>query len=136
MNLVVCDAGGSTVDTTCYKVAAVDPMLELKEIKASACKIVGWAKRAVGRLIYFAGIQAGSIFIDDAVKLYLCRRLESAGLDEEDIETYMKEGIDQFINFVKPKFDDTEEILNIKVGKRKLNVESINIQGGRMKLAG
>lgn len=38
MNLVVCDAGGSTVDTTVYTVTAVEPMLELEEMKSSACK--------------------------------------------------------------------------------------------------
>jgi hypothetical protein len=83
-----------------------------------------------------SGIQAGAIFIDDAVELYLSRRLESADLDEEDVEAYTKEGLDQFINFAKPKFGGTEDIVNIKVGKRKLNVASINIQGGRMKLTG
>lgn len=38
MNLVVCDAGGSTVDTTAYKVTNITPMLELQEIKSSACE--------------------------------------------------------------------------------------------------
>jgi hypothetical protein len=39
MKILVCDAGGSTVDTTTYDVAAVDRMLELHETKASACEI-------------------------------------------------------------------------------------------------
>jgi hypothetical protein len=38
MNLVICDAGGSTIDTTVYNVTAVEPLLELKEVKSSACK--------------------------------------------------------------------------------------------------
>jgi hypothetical protein len=46
MNLVVCDAGGSTVDTTVYHIATIDPMLELNEIKASACKPAGWVDNA------------------------------------------------------------------------------------------
>jgi hypothetical protein len=70
------------------------------------------------------------------VKSYLSQRLGSAELDEEDVESYTKEGLEEFINFAKPKFAGTEDILNIKVGKRKLNVPSININGGRMKLMG
>lgn len=34
----VCDAGGSTVDTTVYNVVSARPALQLKEGKASACK--------------------------------------------------------------------------------------------------
>lgn len=37
MNLIVCDAGGSTVDITAYRVTAITPKLELEEIKPSAC---------------------------------------------------------------------------------------------------
>jgi hypothetical protein len=48
MNLVVCDAGGSTVDTTVYTVIATEPMLQLEEIKASACNIFVWASEGVG----------------------------------------------------------------------------------------
>ncbi|KAG8739930.1 hypothetical protein FRC10_004991 [Ceratobasidium sp. 414] len=116
MNLVVCDAGGSTVDTTVYKVTAVEPMLELEEIKSSAC------------------IQAGAIFVDDAAEQYLREQFEDAGLDDDDVDTYTKDGLDHFTSFIKPNFNGTEETLDIKVGKRKLNLPSINVQGGRMKL--
>ncbi|KAG9097686.1 hypothetical protein FRC06_007290 [Ceratobasidium sp. 370] len=117
MSLVVCDAGGSTVDTTVYKVSAVEPILELEEIKSSAC------------------VQAGAIFVDDAAERYLRLQFENAGLDEDDVDTYTRDGLDHFISFVKPNFNGTEETLDIKVGKRKLNLPSINVQGGRMKLA-
>lgn len=36
---VVCDAGGSTVDTTVYGVKANAPLLELEEKKASDCRV-------------------------------------------------------------------------------------------------
>jgi len=119
MNLIVCDAGGSTVDTTVYTVTANDPLLKLEEIKGSAC------------------IQAGAIFVDEAVECYLSQQLGSTeDLDEGEVESHVKDGLEEFINFTKPNFDGTEGILNIKVGKRKLNMPSINISGGRMKLAG
>jgi hypothetical protein len=57
-------------------------------------------------------------------------------LDEDDIEACTKEGLSQFINFAKPQFDGTEDTVNIKVGKRRLNKPSIHIQAGRMKLTG
>ncbi|KAF8755230.1 ATP binding [Rhizoctonia solani] len=44
-NFVVCDAGGSTVDTTIYSVTSAHPVLKLEEKRASA-------------------LQAGAIFVD------------------------------------------------------------------------
>lgn len=38
MNFIVCDAGGSTVDTTVYSVASARPVLKLEEKRASACE--------------------------------------------------------------------------------------------------
>lgn len=35
---LVCDAGGSTIDTTAYVVKACQPQLQLEEAKASGCK--------------------------------------------------------------------------------------------------
>ena len=40
MNFIVCDAGGSTVDTTVYSVASARPVLNLKEKRASACEFI------------------------------------------------------------------------------------------------
>lgn len=37
-NLIVCDAGGSTIDTTAYYVEQTAPTLKLRESKASACR--------------------------------------------------------------------------------------------------
>ncbi|QRV80584.1 heat shock protein 70 kDa 12A [Ceratobasidium sp. AG-Ba] len=117
MNLVVCDAGGSTVDTTVYNVTSAQPTLQLKETKASAC------------------IQAGAIFVDDAAESWLRGRFKAAGLDQDDIDACTADGLDHFINFTKPNFSGTEDVLDLKVGKRRLNVASISIQGGRMKVA-
>ncbi|KAG8727177.1 hypothetical protein FRC10_006336, partial [Ceratobasidium sp. 414] len=66
MNLIVCDAGGSTVDTTVYKVTATQPVLELTETKSSAC------------------VQAGAIFVDHAFEDYVRWKLSGVDEDEED----------------------------------------------------
>ncbi|KAG8794422.1 hypothetical protein FRC12_024574 [Ceratobasidium sp. 428] len=117
INLVVCDAGGSTVDTTVYNVISAQPTLQLKETKASAC------------------IQSGAIFVDSAAEGWLRQRFRGAGLDQDDIDACTADGLDHFINFTKPNFNGTEDTLDVKVGKRRLNVASINVQAGRMKVA-
>ncbi|KAG8737817.1 hypothetical protein FRC10_007780 [Ceratobasidium sp. 414] len=118
MNLIVCDAGGSTVDTTVYEVAEIQPMLELKEVKSSAC------------------VQAGAIFVDDAFEDYMRWKLRAADLDEEDVESYTEGALENFANFIKHSFNGTEETLDIKIGHRRLNIPSFNIQSGRLKLPG
>ncbi|KAF8319244.1 uncharacterized protein EI90DRAFT_2683104 [Cantharellus anzutake] len=55
VEFVVCDAGGSTVDTTTYSVSVVRPQLQLREAKPSAC------------------IQAGGIFVNKAAEEYFRR---------------------------------------------------------------
>ncbi|KAG8715499.1 hypothetical protein FRC09_016562 [Ceratobasidium sp. 395] len=117
MNLVICDAGGSTVDTTVYKVTRTQPLLELKEIKASAC------------------VQAGGIFVDHAAESYLRQRFASAGLSDDDVDDYTKAALVEFVDLTKPNFgsaDDTFNTLNIK--RRRLNLPSIQVRGGYMKL--
>ncbi|KAG9078562.1 hypothetical protein FS749_009399 [Ceratobasidium sp. UAMH 11750] len=118
MNLIVCDAGGSTVDTTVYKVTATQPMLELKETKSSAC------------------IQAGAIFVDDAFEDYMRWKLRGADLDEEDVDSYTKDSLESFTTFIKHNFSGTEETQDIKVGYRKLNIPDIGVQSGRLRLPG
>lgn len=114
MNLVVCDAGGSTVDTTAYKITKITPMLELQEIKSSSC------------------IQAGSIFVDDAAVRYIRQQIES---EEESIHIDADCAYAEFITRVKPHFVGTEDYLTVKVGKRNFNRPTLNIQGGRMRLS-
>ncbi|KAH7320551.1 hypothetical protein B0J17DRAFT_723819 [Rhizoctonia solani] len=62
---VVCDAGGSTIDTTAYYVRTISPVLELDETKASAC------------------VQAGGVSVDDQFQKYLSLVLDQLGLPED-----------------------------------------------------
>jgi len=58
--LAVCDAGGSTVDTTVYKCTAEAPNLQLEEVTASEC------------------VQAGSAFVDQEAERFLRDKLSSS----------------------------------------------------------
>ncbi|KAF8594322.1 hypothetical protein BDV93DRAFT_611916 [Ceratobasidium sp. AG-I] len=113
MNLVVCDAGGSTVDTTAYKVTKITPMLQLEEIKSSAC------------------VQVGSIFVDAEAARYIHQQINSEG---DSVRVDADCALEEFINRIKPQFIGTEDYLSIKVGKRNFHCSAINVQGGRMKL--
>ncbi|KAG9081457.1 hypothetical protein FRC06_005550, partial [Ceratobasidium sp. 370] len=118
MNLIVCDAGGSTVDTTVYEVTATHPILELQETKSSSC------------------IQAGAIFVDDAFKSFMDWRVSMVDRKEGDLEGYKEEALENFMNFVKHDFDGTEETLDVKIGNKKLNIPSIDVHSGRLQLQG
>ncbi|KAJ1303449.1 hypothetical protein OPQ81_011638 [Rhizoctonia solani] len=71
-NFAVCDAGGSTVDTTLYSVVSTRPVLKLKEKRASAC------------------VQAGAIFVDFEVEKFLHKSLTNAELNADDVADYTK----------------------------------------------
>ncbi|KAJ1303493.1 hypothetical protein OPQ81_011679 [Rhizoctonia solani] len=83
LNFGVCDAGGSTVDTTIYTVTAMKPILKLAEKRDSAC------------------IQAGGLCVDDAVENYLKEVLSRAGIDDDTLKEYIKEGVRDFELFSK-----------------------------------
>ncbi|KAG8717792.1 hypothetical protein FRC09_013664 [Ceratobasidium sp. 395] len=84
--LIVCDAGGSTVDTTAYRVKNISPVLELEEIKASACT------------------QAGGVFVDLECQKHLSGILDTLGLDEEERDEYIQNGVKDFESFTKQSF--------------------------------
>ena len=60
MQLAVCDAGGSTLDTTVYTCISAAPRLQLKETTSSEC------------------VQAGSVFVDEAARSFLGGKLASS----------------------------------------------------------
>ncbi|QRV82821.1 heat shock protein HSP70 family protein [Ceratobasidium sp. AG-Ba] len=115
--LVVCDAGGSTVDTTVYNVKSPRPKLELEEIKGSDC------------------VQAGSIFVDEAASEYIRSALGRAGLRAVEVENCAKKGINAFISMIKPEFDGLKESVGCKVGEKTLNRarDGVHITNGRMR---
>ncbi|QRV92563.1 heat shock protein 70 kDa 12A [Ceratobasidium sp. AG-Ba] len=114
----VCDAGGSTVDTTVYSVVASDPIMKLREIRESAC------------------IQAGAIFIDAAAEKYIRDVLVKASLDEEDVNDYAGRGVKDFERSAKRNFCSPEEDKSIEIAGSRFNNPSIRARRGRMTLPG
>ncbi|KAG9103549.1 hypothetical protein FRC06_010034 [Ceratobasidium sp. 370] len=117
-NFVVCDAGGSTVDTTLYTVISARPVLKLEEKRASAC------------------VQAGAIFVDSEAEKYLRTTLRNAQVSEEDIEEYTKTGIKDFESFAKRAFGDPTADSSISIAHSRFNNSSLRTRRGRMTLPG
>ncbi|KAG8737712.1 hypothetical protein FRC10_007911 [Ceratobasidium sp. 414] len=124
----VCDAGGSTVDTTVYSVVAVRPMLKLEETRASAC------------------VQAGAIYVDAAAREHLKRVLtdeskkdppkKDGAVSVEDIEEYTARGVKDFEMVAKRTFRDATEEKAIEIAGTRFNNPSIKIRRGRMTVPG
>ncbi|GAB1528565.1 hypothetical protein RhiTH_011759 [Rhizoctonia solani] len=114
LNFAVCDAGGSTVDITVYTVTSTSPLLKLAEKRDSAC------------------IQAGGLYVDDAVEKYLEDTLTRAGIDPEDIKEYVEEGVKDFEKFPKRLFSDGSDSLKLKLGDKGLTNPEISVRRGVM----
>ncbi|KAJ1304901.1 hypothetical protein OPQ81_006035 [Rhizoctonia solani] len=96
----VCDAGGSTVDTTLYLATSTQPVLQLKEVRTSA------------------SIQAGGIFINEAFETQLHGWMEDLGLENDDVSDYTKTGVEDFEYATKRSFDHDFDSPN-----RKFNIK-------------
>ncbi|CUA72499.1 Heat shock 70 kDa protein 12B [Homo sapiens] [Rhizoctonia solani] len=118
MNFAVCDAGGSTVDTTIYGITSCRPVLKLEEKRASAC------------------VQAGAIFVDFEAEKYLRRTFSGAGLSSEDVVEYSKAGVKDFENFAKRAFRDETTEQSVGVAHTRFNNSAIRARRGRMTISG
>ncbi|CAE6451836.1 unnamed protein product [Rhizoctonia solani] len=96
----VCDAGGSTVDTTLYSVTSAHPDLRLKEVRESA------------------SVQAGGIFVNRAFEARLSEWMRGLNLTKGEVDEYTEEGLQDF-EFTKRNFDyndaDQNAIVRVKV---------------------
>ncbi|ELU36996.1 AIG1 domain-containing protein [Rhizoctonia solani AG-1 IA] len=117
-HFAVCDAGGSTVDTTLYSVVSLHPLLKLEEKRASAC------------------VQAGAIFVDLEAEGYLRKSLSSVGLNADEIKDYTKAGMKDFEGGAKRGFQDEIVDQHITVGNSRFNNTAIRARRGRLTLAG
>ncbi|KAJ1299868.1 hypothetical protein OPQ81_002662 [Rhizoctonia solani] len=115
---VVCDAGGSTIDTTTYNVKSASPMLEIEERKAPAC------------------VQAGGIFVDNEYEQHLARVLARVDLDEVTRNECLRRSIEDFKAFSKKEFDDVERQYRVDLGARRLRQEELGIKRGAIVLEG
>ncbi|KAH7333023.1 hypothetical protein B0J17DRAFT_677276 [Rhizoctonia solani] len=117
-NFVVCDAGGSTIDTTTFCVKNVSPNLELVEQKMSAC------------------VQAGGIFVDAAFEQYLAGVLKRVDLDEETRVECLRTSVEDFKAFSKKEFDGVERQCRVNLGVRRMKQEELGIRRGIITLEG
>ncbi|KDN40994.1 hypothetical protein RSAG8_07700, partial [Rhizoctonia solani AG-8 WAC10335] len=113
----VCDAGGSTVDTTVYAVKSLNP-IRLEETRASDC------------------VQAGALFIDKSAAKYLRKILKEAGLSEEDVDEYATRGIKDFELHSKRAFKDVATDQSIEIAGTRYNNTAIRARRGRITLQG
>lgn len=120
LNFAVCDAGGSTIDTTVYTVTSMDPILKLAEKRDSAC------------------VQAGGIYVDEEAKKYLEEGLRKAKLSDKDIKEYLHEGVKDFETRSKRLFSNESEKTRVRFGNPSLDVrdQEIDIRRGAMTLSG
>ncbi|KAL5632499.1 hypothetical protein ACGC1H_005447 [Rhizoctonia solani] len=109
----VCDAGGSTVDSTMYMVVSESP-LKIKEQRDSGC------------------VQAGAIFVDYEMEKYLENTLQKAELDAEDIEFYTKTGVKDFESYAKRTFRSKTAEYTVLVADSRFNKPKIETRRGRM----
>ncbi|GAB1520866.1 hypothetical protein RhiTH_003955 [Rhizoctonia solani] len=118
MKFAVCDAGGSTVDTTVYSVISTRVPIELEEAHASAC------------------VQAGAIFVNAAAEQHIQRTLTSANLPSEDVADYSKRGIQDFEKNLKRQFAGSADSKTVEVAGTRTNYPAIGIRRGHMSLSG
>ncbi|KAG8729239.1 hypothetical protein FRC11_009245 [Ceratobasidium sp. 423] len=112
----VCDAGGSTVDTTVYRVASLTPSLKIEEKRASGC------------------VQAGGIYVDEEAKSYMQTALSRAVASGDDVAEYVKVGKRDFEASVKRLFSNDPKDYFIKVGERRVSFPSASVRRGHMVL--
>ncbi|CAE6506311.1 unnamed protein product [Rhizoctonia solani] len=113
MTFAVCDAGGSTVDTTVYIVKGTNP-IRLEETR----------------------VQAGAIFIDQSAGKYLRTILHKAGLSPKEIDDYATHGVKDFELHSKRRFKDVVSDQSIKIAWITYNNTAIRTRRGQMTLQG
>ncbi|KAF8328516.1 uncharacterized protein EI90DRAFT_2974277 [Cantharellus anzutake] len=122
VEFVVCDAGGSTVDTTTYSVSVVRPQLQLREAKPSAC------------------IQAGGIFVNKAAEEYFRRVFSNpeASLRPDEIKDFVQHAVDDFEANAKKAFQDKDMTSkgSVDIGQSRYTNPTFGVKRGRMMLDG
>ncbi|KAG8686828.1 hypothetical protein FRC11_008301 [Ceratobasidium sp. 423] len=108
----VCDAGGSTVDTTVYAVEKAHPKLQLSETRASAC----------------------SIFVDKLAEDFLRQYFESRELPWEEVDEYVATGIHNFESKEKRKFGGDGVEISLGVAGYRCKKLELGIRHGELKL--
>ncbi|CAE6514471.1 unnamed protein product [Rhizoctonia solani] len=124
-NLAVCDAGGSTVDTTLYLIASTTPVLQLREAQISD------------------SAQVGGIFVNAEFDSFMRRAFRNLRLNSTQVEDFTAAAVEDFENFAKRNYDGPgdlptgSETVSIQVANTSFNRDSsthTKIHRGRMKI--
>ncbi|CUA68940.1 hypothetical protein RSOLAG22IIIB_08194 [Rhizoctonia solani] len=118
VRFVVCDAGGSTIDSTSYRIVNEAPLLELAETKASSC------------------VQNGGVCVDIEFRKHLSSVVSQIDAPQEVLEDYMLDGMRDFEENVKKEFDGTGASHRINLGAGRKSYEHLGIRLGRLSLPG
>ncbi|KAJ1303482.1 hypothetical protein OPQ81_011669 [Rhizoctonia solani] len=118
MKFAVCDAGGSTVDTTVYSVLSARSPIELEEARASAC------------------VQAGAIFVNATAEQFIQKTLREAALPQEDVMDFAKRGVQDFEKALKRQFAGALDAKSVEVAGNRINYPGVGIRRGHMSLKG
>ncbi|KAJ7074576.1 hypothetical protein C8F01DRAFT_30135 [Mycena amicta] len=114
-HLILCDAGGGTVDITAYKVVATKPKLLLEESAASQCYL------------------AGSVYVKSAAEEYLQHLQDTKWDNEEKLRIIME----RFDLSAKKKFSAEDEHCYITLSEESTTtIQRLGITRGRLKISG
>jgi len=133
---LVCDAGGSTIDTTAYIVKAFQPKLQLEEVKASGCaRFLHGSSSTLPNPAVQIGVQAGGIFVNqEAVRQLRCL-FTDAQIPEDEIEGWLRISEEEFERSLKMEFPRTTGRHIIAVDRQSYNNRALGIKNGRLSLS-
>lgn len=115
-SLIVCDAGGGTIDISTYEVTNTYPAIEVKENGVSDC------------------ILGGSATVDHRAMLYLQERLRGTRWDNpEDLRSLRQ----TFASSIKETFSNsTQEQILLPIGSSSENDSRIGLRRGKLVFTG
>jgi hypothetical protein len=151
----VCDAGGSTVDTTSYKVSTF-----LLRVLGFELNIPSRSRRCdqyfrsqkprdqpvcpdfflhnpkisvLKSVCHLSGVQAGAIFVNQTAAEYFTKTFSSAGIEGPELRRYTQEALDAFEPDCKRRFRDIfQDDWIIEAGGHRFTNKSIGVSRGRM----
>lgn len=112
---MVCDAGGSTVDISCYEVKDMTPKrMHLHELQLPAC------------------VAAGGSRIDEALMAYLRQAFSTISYTDEEADGLVYDGVKDFQEHAKRRYTMRSDPLSIAVGGRTMTNDALGISRGTM----
>ncbi|KAG8903283.1 hypothetical protein FRB99_003524 [Tulasnella sp. 403] len=112
-HIIVADAGGGTIDVSCYRVTSSSP-LRLEEATEAQCEF------------------AGSVFVTENFRSVAEEHFDGAHPDKD----YVDQAVEDFDKRAKCLFADSKNPVFINIGGKKLTDADFGIRRGSLKLSG